>query len=240
VLKSPPAAEDLGEKGLAAIGGFVTLLERYRARFRQPARLADTLRELLAELKVEGEVRRTAEDPARAERRVEYVREVVNALAAYEERDGRPTLTGFLEKVSLLDQDEPGRGGKEEKLARDAVVLMSLHSSKGLEFPHVFLVGMEEGLLPFESERSTADVDEERRLCYVGITRARQCLTLSGAERRLKFGKAVLRTPSRFLGEIPPELVRQGSAAAPPAAPPEEQERMAGSFFASMKSMFGE
>jgi DNA helicase-2/ATP-dependent DNA helicase PcrA len=244
VLKQPPQGEELGEKVLGALRDFVALLERYRLRFRQSGRLADTLRALLVELQMEAEIRRMAQDPLRrkndeaskAERRIDNLHEVVNALAGYEEREGQPTLTGFLEKVSLLDHEEPNRGSKEEKLAQEAVVLMSLHSSKGLEFPQVFLVGMEEGYLPFESDRSKADIDEERRLCYVGITRARRQLTLTGVARRLRNGKPVASTPSRFLAEIPAELLRQGSAAAPPAAPPEEQELIAKSFFEQMRA----
>ncbi|MCM2266125.1 MAG: ATP-binding domain-containing protein, partial [Desulfuromonadales bacterium] len=127
----------------------------------------------------------------------------------YTEREAQPSLTGFLEKVALLDRDEPGSNNKEKKLAQDAVVLMSLHSSKGLEFPQVFLPGCEEGLLPHKKSVSeTFDVDEERRLCYVGITRARTRLTLLHARERKKYGKMEPRERSRFLDEIPTELLR--------------------------------
>ncbi len=137
---------------------------------------------------------------------------MINALASYERRDARPSLSGFLEKVALLDRDEPGSDSKEKKLARDAVVLMSLHSSKGLEFPHVFMPGFEEGFLPHKKSVSeTFDVDEERRLCYVGITRARNKLTILHADGRMKYGKTEPREPSRFLTEIP-AMVRQDEA----------------------------
>jgi DNA helicase-2/ATP-dependent DNA helicase PcrA len=98
------------------------------------------------------------------------------------------------------DSDE-----KESQLARNAIALMTLHSAKGLEFPHVYLVGMEEGILPHKRsvaiENDTA-IDEERRLCYVGVTRAREFLTLSFALTRRKWGKPQKTVPSRFLYEM--------------------------------------
>ena len=118
---------------------------------------------------------------------------------------------------------------------------MSLHSSKGLEFPHVFLVGMEEGFLPHKkSVDETFDIDEERRLCYVGITRARRRLTLLRAARRKKYGKMQMRVPSRFLEEIPAELLHEASAEAPAEVTEEEQDRMASDFFSTMRSLLEE
>jgi DNA helicase-2/ATP-dependent DNA helicase PcrA len=135
---------------------------------------------------------------------------VINAVARYAERNEQPTLTGFLETVSLLDRDEPGNDSKEKKLAQDAVIVMSLHASKGLEFPQVFLPGCEEGLLPHKKSVSEhLDADEERRLFYVGITRARTRLTLLHARERKKYGKMETREKSRFLDEIPAEQLRQ-------------------------------
>ncbi len=237
VLREPSGLEDLGERTREAIAGFVALLEKYRQRFRR-LRLSETVREFFAELALEEELYRAADDPKKAKRRVENLAEVINAMASYEEREARPSLGGFLEKVSLLDQDQPGRGGKEEKLARDAVILMSLHSSKGLEFPHVFLVGMEEDYLPHrKSESEIGDVDEERRLCYVGITRARRHLTLLNAARRKKYGTLQPREPSRFLQEIPGELLHAQTAGGPPAAEGEQQEQLATSFFSGIKAL---
>jgi DNA helicase-2/ATP-dependent DNA helicase PcrA len=200
VMKDPGEVEALGEKARDAIDGFVRLLEGFRERFRRPVVLAETARAFLEEIGLEDELYRTADDPTKARRRVDNVWEVVNAMASFQEREPRSTLAGFLEKVSLLDRDEPGRGSKEEQLARDAVVLMSLHSSKGLEFPTVFLVGLEEGFLPHKkSVDETFDVDEERRLCYVGITRARRRLLLLNVRQRKKYGRMQVRTPSRVL-----------------------------------------
>ncbi|HEY7746168.1 MAG TPA: UvrD-helicase domain-containing protein [Desulfuromonadales bacterium] len=241
VMREPEGVDDLGEKALAAIAAFVELMTGYRERFRRTRRLAELGREFLATLGIEDELYRTADDPGKAKRRVENVAEVVNAMASYEEREAEPTLAGFLEKVSLLDRDDPGRGSKEEKLAQDAVILMSLHSSKGLEFPHVFLVGMEEEYLPHKKSVGEAvDVDEERRLCYVGITRARRSLTLLGAARRKKYGKMIPREPSRFLQEIPGEVLRELAGETKPAASETEQAQAAGNFFAGIKALLGE
>ncbi|MFA5517032.1 MAG: UvrD-helicase domain-containing protein [Desulfuromonadales bacterium] len=241
ILRHPGELDDLGEKTRDAITAFVALLEKYRQRFRRAAPLAQTVRELFAELTLEEEIYRSADDPKKGKRRAENLEEVINAVAAYEGREGAPSLGGFLEKVSLLDRDDPGRGSKEEKLARDVVVLMSLHSSKGLEFPHVFLVGVEEDYLPHrKSETEAGDIDEERRLCYVGITRARRRLTLLHAARRKKYGNLQPRTPSRFLEEIPAELLNRDNAAGLPPAGAQEQAKMADTFFSGIKALLGD
>ena len=240
VLREPAGADDLGEKAVTALGGFVELMERYRQRFARHRPLAEVVRELFAEIRLEDEVYRGTDDPKKARRRVENVEEVVSAVASYEEREEKPSLAGFLDKVSLLDADQPQRSDKEKKLGRDAVTLMSLHSSKGLEFPVVFMVGLEEGFLPHKkSLEETFDIDEERRLCYVGITRARRQLVLLGAARRKKYGQMVAREPSRFLAEIPEELLLEQKSAAPPPAGAEEREQLAGSFFAGIRSLLG-
>jgi DNA helicase II / ATP-dependent DNA helicase PcrA len=241
VLKNPAAVEGVGEKAIAAIWSFVELMETFRHRFRSGGLLTETARDMIARLGIEDELFRTADDPARGKRRADNVAEVINAVASYEQREERPTLAGFLDKVSLLDRDEPMRGGKEEKLARDAVVLMSLHSSKGLEFPHVFLVGLEEDYLPHrKSVDETFDVDEERRLCYVGITRARRSLVLLGAGRRKKYGKMHPRVPSRFLGELTGDFLVESTSGGKPEVTGEEQEKSAANFFSGIKALLGE
>ncbi|EAT16654.1 ATP-dependent helicase [Desulfuromonas acetoxidans] len=237
VLHHSAGIEGIGEKAGEAIQNFIALMERYQRRYRQPGQLVTTTQELFRELQLEEELYRQADDPKKARRRVENLHEVVNAVSSYEEREAIATLESFLEKVSLLDRDEPPRGSKEEKLKQDAVVLMSLHSSKGLEFPCVFLVGMEEGSLPHNKTiEETQDVSEERRLCYVGITRARQQLTLLGAARRKKYGRLQPREVSRFLSEIPESLIfhEKGDRQ---AAPPEQQEAMASDFFSNIQDM---
>ncbi len=138
-----------------------------------------------------------------AEARVENLAELVSAAREYESRELEPSLGGFVDRLSLLSDAD------EEQGSRDARVwLMTLHSAKGLEFPTVVLAGLEEGLFPHS--RSTDDeeeLEEERRLCYVGMTRARARLVLTGAARRRIFGEYQSSDPSRFIDEVPAELL---------------------------------
>jgi len=241
VLKQAEAVPDLNPKTHESIADFVAMMESYRSRFRNAPRMPDTLRALLKELKLDDEIYRQEGDLGRARRRLENMEEVTNALAGYLEREAEPSLAGFLEKVSLLDDVKPEGNDKEKKLAEDAVMLMSLHSSKGLEFPVVFLVGMEEGFLPHnKSINETFDIDEERRLCYVGITRARQQLNLLGASRRRKFGKLEQRDPSRFLMEIPDQVLNRVGKNELSSASEEEREIKASNFFAGINNLFGD
>ena len=118
---------------------------------------------------------------------------------------------------------------------------MSLHSSKGLEFPFIFLVGMEEEILPHvKSISEDLSLDEERRLCYVGITRARKQLVLSHCLTRKRYGKIEERSPSRFLQEIPPELLNHQQGAVAAALSAEENDQMADAFFSRMKDLLKE
>ena len=148
-----------------------------------------------------------------AETRIENIDELLSKVAAYEEdcedRNEPASLSGFLEEVALvadidsLDEDT------------DYVVLMTLHSAKGLEFPNVYLAGMEDGLFPSYMTITSDDpeeVEEERRLCYVGITRAEKELTLTCARRRMIRGETQYNKMSRFLKEIPMELLSTGAA----------------------------
>jgi DNA helicase-2/ATP-dependent DNA helicase PcrA len=195
----------------------------------------------LQELKLADEIYRQEKDLNAARRRIENQQEVVNAMSAYLERDAQPSLAGFLDKVSLLDDDGSGRNDKEKKLAEDAVTLMSLHSSKGLEFPVVFLVGMEEGFLPHKkSIYETFDISEERRLCYVGITRAENKLVLLGAKQRRKYGKLEQREPSRFLTELPDSILKTASGTVVEAGDEKQQEKSAVSFFSGISDLLGD
>ncbi|MBN2644970.1 MAG: UvrD-helicase domain-containing protein [Desulfuromonadaceae bacterium] len=241
LMQGGDLAQPLGEKAAQQVEAFIQLMQRYRRACRHGERLTATMEELLKELRLEDELYRQADDPKQARRRVENMHEVVNALSSYCEREAVPTLEGFLEKVSLLDRDEPLRNNKEEKLKQDAVVLMSLHSSKGLEFPCVYLVGFEEGTLPHSKIIDEGgDIAEERRLCYVGMTRARKQLMLLGAARRRRYGRLQPQTASRFLEEIPEPLVRREGQAEATLSSPEEQQQQASDFFARMRSMLKE
>jgi len=241
LLQQVGGISELPAKVVGAIDSFSDLLKRYRQRFARPLQMVETLRELVAELKLDEELYRQENDPQKARRRVENQAEVVNSMASYLEREPEPSLAGFLERVSLLDDDNIGRNDKEKKLAQDAVTLMSLHSSKGLEFPVVFLVGMEEETLPHKkSIYETFDIDEERRLCYVGMTRARMQLVLVGARKRRRYGSLTQRDPSRFLNEIPEEVLLRLSSEVPRETSEAEKAQLAGNFFAGISNLFGD
>ena len=136
--------------------------------------------------------------------RIENIEEFASKAAEFEKENENATLSAFLEDVALVaDIDSYSEDD-------DAVVLMTLHSAKGLEFPYVFMIGMEEGLFPSGRAINTGDskeLEEERRLCYVGITRAKKELFLTYARQRMQHGQFVYNAPSRFLGELPPELL---------------------------------
>jgi DNA helicase-2/ATP-dependent DNA helicase PcrA len=147
-----------------------------------------------------------------AEGRIENLAELVSAAREYESRDQEPTLGGFVDRLSLLSDVD------EEAGARDARIwLMTLHSAKGLEFPMVILAGLEEGLFPHSrSSEDEEELEEERRLCYVGMTRARARLVLTGAARRRVFGEYQASEPSRFIDEVPAMLIERVT---PPDSP---------------------
>ena len=138
--------------------------------------------------------------------RLENVRELRSSINSYIENTDMPTLAGFLEEVSLYTDIEEFNDGD------DAVVMMTMHSAKGLEFPHVFLVGFEDGLFPgMRAIGDGEEMEEERRLCYVAITRAKQTLTISHARQRMLYGRTNAALASRFLREIPEEYtVKKG------------------------------
>jgi DNA helicase-2/ATP-dependent DNA helicase PcrA len=136
--------------------------------------------------------------------RVENLAELVSAAREYETRDSDASLGGFVDRLSLLSEADETDGAEHARM-----LLMTMHSAKGLEFPAVFITGLEDGLFPHSrSNDSDDELEEERRLCYVGMTRARQKLFLTSANRRRVFGEYRGTEPSRFLDEIPPALVR--------------------------------
>jgi len=196
-----PLWDVLGESGLDAVRKFRDLIGRYRRRCHQDP-LVEVVRDLIHEIGYRQEIVRLYPDVADQESRWQAVGEVVNALGSYATRASQPTISGFLQEIALTTSDQDR--DKESKLERDAVVLMTLHSAKGLEFSEVYMVGMEEGTLPHARSvaGNQAAIDEERRLCYVGVTRARRRLTLTLALNRQKWGKSRPTIPSRFLYEI--------------------------------------
>jgi DNA helicase-2/ATP-dependent DNA helicase PcrA len=192
------------------------------------ANLVGWIRRLLEEVDYRAEVDRCYPDPATREERWSGVLEVLDYAENHVRRAKKPGLASFLEALALQDQD---RKDKDKESKRDAVMMMTLHAAKGLEFPRVYLIGVEEGILPHGRSVAEDTVEEERRLMYVGITRAQRHLTVSVTKTRSKFGTRVESHASRFLYEMieqpPPKGWRaagakegaEGAAAAGSARP---------------------
>ena len=198
-------------RSLSKIDGFVTFIQSLKSKAE-----SYTVRELLEEvIELTGYVAELqAEDTDESKARIENIDELISKTESYqeamEEQGQTATLSGFLEEIALIadiDSVDPDQ---------DYVLLMTLHSAKGLEFPRVFLAGMEDGMFPsymsiISDDRS--DLEEERRLCYVGITRAMENLTLTSARQRMLRGEVQYNKVSRFVREIPRELVDLGQEA---------------------------
>jgi hypothetical protein len=194
------------ERTASKIEPFVSLIEGLRSRIKSETydltEIIDDIIEAtgyLNELEEEG----TQE----AQDRIENIYELKNKLVTYVEEAGEtPTLSGFLEEVSLVSDIDTMDDSK------DNIVLMTLHSAKGLEFPYVYICGMEEGTFPsymsINAENPDEEIEEERRLCYVGITRAQKRLSLSAAKFRMIRGEMHYNKPSRFIHEIPRHLLK--------------------------------
>ncbi len=212
------------ERGMApknveqGIRRFLAILSHFRKRFRErDGSMESIARDLVAEIDYPGELHRTSKTPEQYESRMQAVGAVFHALAMHEADTDHPTLTGFLDQSHLNGDAAFEKGGNER---RDAVSLMTIHSAKGLEFPFVFIVGLEEGLLPHERSVTEGTLDEERRLFYVAVTRGQRHVTLFEALSRVRNGRERPCKPSRFLAEIPEGLLRQQVRAARDMTPP--------------------
>ena len=189
-------------KAAAKIRPFVLFIQSMKAKAKLLS-VADLLQEVI---ETTGYVRELeAEGTDEAEARIENIDELISKAVDYAEGEEDPTLNGFLENVALVaDIDSFDENS-------DYVVLMTLHSAKGLEFPNVYLAGLEDGLFPsymsIMSDNSQAEIEEERRLAYVGITRAKKNLTITSARVRMVRGQTQYGKVSRFVREIPPELL---------------------------------
>jgi DNA helicase-2/ATP-dependent DNA helicase PcrA len=198
------------ERAASKLTPFVSMIEGLKTGMSQPGYVLSGLIDdildatgYLKELEEEGN--------EEALERISNINELVNKLVAYEENAiDEPTLSGFLEEVALV-ADIDNLDDETEK-----VVLMTLHSAKGLEFPYVYLCGMEEGIFPgymsIHADNPTEEIEEERRLCYVGITRAMKQLSLSAAKQRMLRGEFQYNRPSRFIHEIPRYLLKMNLA----------------------------
>jgi superfamily I DNA/RNA helicase len=199
----------MSESSRKIVAAFHSMMTGIIADFDSRSRLGAQTNALFNRLRIEDEIYRTLNDASQARKRIENIEQIVNSLAIFEEQNPRAGLSAFLERITLMDNQD---SEDDKEHGRNSVTLMSLHSSKGLEFDHVYLVGMEEELLPHKrSIEEDPSCAEERRLCYVGITRARRHLTISRCLTRRKYGAIEERKPSRFLAEIPVHLLNDTS-----------------------------
>jgi ATP-dependent DNA helicase UvrD/PcrA len=187
----------LSQRARAAIVKITELIDEYETKCVQPLTdFARTIEELLLQIDYFPDLRRGCKTPEESLSREENVREVIRAISDYQARstDG---LTGFLAETALdrVREEEPESGA-------DGVTLITFHAAKGLEFSQVFLIGLEEGLLPHSRSKLDGNLDEERRLFYVGITRAKRNLTVTHCAKRLKYGSPVPCNPSSFMKDL--------------------------------------
>lgn len=205
-LEAAEIAEHIGNLSKATVTKvkkFTSFIDELRSILRQEGILA--LYDAILE-KSGYEAELIAENTEESQTRLENIEELRNKIVEFEEEEENPTLTGLLEEIALVADID----SLEEE--SDRVILMTLHSAKGLEFPYVFLVGLEDGIFPgYRAIMSEVedDLEEERRLCYVGITRAKKELYLSYAKRRMMHGQMQYNSPSRFLEEMPGRLLQE-------------------------------
>jgi len=198
--------KELTVKTAHAVEAFATLLTDFRRRFDDaPKQMAETFHSLLQTINYDLEIQRQYKEPTQQLARQGTVEQLMDTVQEYVSNTADPSLSDFLDNITLSDRDS--ETDKDEQLKQRGVRLMTIHSAKGLEFNRVYLVGLEEGLLPHRrsvdaEEATPQSIDEERRLCYVGVTRAKDSLTLTRALFRKKWGKLRETTPSRFLHEM--------------------------------------
>lgn len=188
-------------RGAARIRGFVDFIQKFRSQLEYLS-VTELLEKIIEETGYVAELQAENTDEAKA--RIENIDELISKVVSYEEETDHPTLSGFLEEVALIaDIDSVDESDNR-------VLLMTLHSAKGLEFPNVYLAGMEDGIFPSYMTivgDDPMELEEERRLCYVGITRAMKELTLTAARQRMVRGETQYNKVSRFVREIPRDLV---------------------------------
>ncbi len=206
VVRRADTYSELG-RGAAAMMRFAQMIEELR-ELRTEVSLSEFYEDMLDVTGYQESLENKGDTESRS--RLENIMELKSNIVSYEEQSEAPSLSEFLEEMALYtDADKQDEND-------ETVLLMTMHAAKGLEFPVVFLCGMEDGVFPgFRAEENDEDLEEERRLCYVAVTRAKQELYLTCAERRLMYGQTRYAHPSRFLREIPEELLDSNCSATP-------------------------
>lgn len=230
-LRDEEFRSTLPTRALQSIDAFTELLDNYETRLNQP--LSDqcaVLRDLIAKVGYLEDLRRSCKTPEEALGRENNV---VEMMKSFEEYQGRSTegLRGFIDEMMLRNEREDD----DDEMKGNGVTLITLHAAKGLEYPHVYLIGVEEGVLPHDRSKLEGTVDEERRLLYVGITRAQKTMALTWCRDRIKYGSASPCTASSFLKELPPEWTEHQNAGQILSAPVEHASGT--SKFAALKAM---
>ena len=201
---APPSSlkDLLSQRAKDSISKFLSLVHRYETKLTEPMiNLSAVVSDLLAEIGYFNDLRRSCKTAEEAADREENVRELVRALSDYQRRSSEG-IPGFLAEVSLDQERE-----EEKEAASDGVTLITFHAAKGLEFKHVYPIGIEEGLLPHDRSKLEGNLDEERRLFYVDITRAKHGLTITHCGSRIRYGSASPCHPSSFLKDLDPRFV---------------------------------
>jgi DNA helicase-2/ATP-dependent DNA helicase PcrA len=232
-LRSDEFLKELPARTVGKIAEFVALIDSYETKLNEP--LSDhhaVAGELLKEVEYLEDLKRTCKAADDAMKREENVRQLLQDLATYQGRSVAG-LQGFLDEVMLDRSREEDQDVEKKK----GVLLITLHAAKGLEFPHVFLVGLEEGVLPHDRSKVEGTLDEERRLLYVGITRAMRTLTMTYCRDRMKYGSAAPCHPSSFIKELSEEWLERKNLTEMMNAP--VQETAAKNGFARMRELLG-
>lgn len=223
-------------RGTSKITSFVSLIETLKSHLSSPDySLEDLINEIIEATGYVKELE--AEETEEAQNRIDNINELINKVVNYEKNAlEEPNLSEFLEEVALVADID----NLEE--SNNVVVLMTLHSAKGLEFPYVYLCGMEDGVFPGYMSIMADDpteIEEERRLCYVGITRAMKKLSLSAARQRMVRGETQFNKPSRFIREIPRYLLKQSADSLAPRFAARNNTEMAAPTGNSMRTISG-
>jgi superfamily I DNA/RNA helicase len=214
---------ELPARARKAVCDFTAFIDEFERKMHEPlSHQPGVLRALITESGYLGELKRTCRTPDEWLNREAGVNDLFRSFEAYEGRSEKG-LRGFLDEMMLRQEQE-----EEEEDTGSGVTLITLHASKGLEFPHVYLVGCEEGLLPHDRSKLEGTVDEERRLLYVGITRAQKSLVLTWCRTRMKYGSAMPGVASSFLKELEPALVEHCDAGEILSRPVGEEKATAG------------
>ncbi len=234
-LQAPEFQQDLSARTVRAVQEFVNLFDQYAAAvIHNPKDPAEPVRKLLEEVGYIPELRRQCKSVEEADGREENVRDVLRDLSQSAARS-RKGLRGFLDEI-LLDQEREEE--KEDDIERQrGVTLITMHAAKGLEFPNVYIAGVEEGILPHDRSKAEGTLEEERRLFYVGITRAMRGLTITHCRSRLRFGSSSPCHPSSFIKELPRDHLQQTTLEAILSTPVSAKD--AKSAFAQLRSALG-